>query len=158
MADLLDLAKFCDGLLSHGGPLVIGNRAAINAAVAIVDDLVESTPTDTGTALSNWQITLDQPAEDMRPAFVPSPKGKMVKGVWVHKVDPLATMQANAPGVIEQLNDVISAKQPGQSIFISNNVPYIQRLNEGSSEQAPSGFVERAEILAEQAIRNTLVL
>lgn len=31
-----------------------------------------------------------------------------------------------------------------QTIFISNNLPYIQRLNEGHSSQAPAGFVEDA--------------
>lgn len=29
-----------------------------------------------------------------------------------------------------------------KTVFISNNVPYIRRLNEGHSQQAPAGFVE----------------
>lgn len=29
-----------------------------------------------------------------------------------------------------------------KTIFISNNLPYIRRLNEGHSQQAPAGFVE----------------
>ena len=28
--------------------------------------------------------------------------------------------------------------------FISNNVPYIRRLNDGHSKQAPVGFIQRA--------------
>lgn len=37
------------------------------------------------------------------------------------------------------------------SVFISNNVPYIVYLNQGSSSQAPPGFVETA---VEVAIQN----
>jgi len=31
-----------------------------------------------------------------------------------------------------------------KTIFISNNLPYIRRLNEGHSQQAPAGFVDDA--------------
>lgn len=30
------------------------------------------------------------------------------------------------------------------AVFVTNNVPYIGRLNDGSSKQAPSGFVQFA--------------
>lgn len=36
-----------------------------------------------------------------------------------------------------------------EPVFVSNNVPYIGRLNDGWSQQAPTGFVERAVAKAE---------
>ncbi len=51
----------------------------------------------------------------------------------------------------------IAGHTAGKEIFISNNVPYIGRLNNGHSAQAPSGFVEmavrRAAKLVEKSAR-----
>ena len=30
------------------------------------------------------------------------------------------------------------------SVFVSNNVPYILKLNDGHSQQAPAGFIQTA--------------
>lgn len=38
--------------------------------------------------------------------------------------------------------EIASNYKLGQKIFITNNLPYIKRLNEGHSTQAPSGYVE----------------
>lgn len=39
---------------------------------------------------------------------------------------------------------VLAGSSPGQDIHLTNNLPYIKPLNEGSSHQAPAGFVEVA--------------
>ena len=52
------------------------------------------------------------------------------------------TVQLVEPG--GDLPTDVSRYTVNQTIFISNNVPYIRRLNEGHSKQAPAGFVEDA--------------
>ena len=42
----------------------------------------------------------------------------------------------------------------GQTIYIQNNLPYINKLNEGHSDQAPNGFFEQAVRDTEREARN----
>lgn len=101
-------------------------------ALAIDQAVVLGTPVDVGRARSNWQVTLDAPAEGTRDAFVPGEGG--------------ATGAANARAAIAEGQQVIASYRIGQNrtIHITNNLPYIQALNDGSSAQAPAGFVEEA--------------
>lgn len=128
------------------------NVMAKQAATAIIQDLALHTPVDQGTAVSNWQVTLDAPATTEIPALAPSPKGRTVKGVWQHNVSPDITRENNASLLLSSASEVIAAKQPGQTLYIANNLPYIELLNEGSSEQAPAGFVDRAQVLAQSIV------
>lgn len=157
MPDLHDLADAM-GLLANkiGG---FANSVCQDMASTILKDLTEVTPVDTGTALSNWIVTLDAPALALQfTAYVPSPKGRMKGGVWVHAVDPVATAQANAPQTLQAGLAVIATKLPGQSIFITNSLDYIATLDAGSSSQAPAGFVDRAVILGEQVVKNARLI
>jgi hypothetical protein len=47
---------------------------------------------------------------------------------------------------------ILTNKKPGQSIYVQNNASYIKRLNEGSSTQAPAGFVEAAILFARKIV------
>jgi len=38
----------------------------------------------------------------------------------------------------------VDKSKPGKKIFITNNLPYAKRLNEGWSTQAPANFVQAA--------------
>ena len=40
-----------------------------------------------------------------------------------------------------------------RQILISNNLPYINALNDGSSKQAPAGFVDSALSKGKRAVR-----
>jgi hypothetical protein len=124
-----------------------------DVSLSILSDLVQVTPADVGTALSNWQLTLDAPAEHVLTAYVSSPRGKMVKGIWTHKVDPVLTAQANVAPTLDAAKVILAGRQKGQLVFITNNLPYIRTLDGGSSEQAPVGFVDRAVILGNQAVQ-----
>lgn len=88
------------------------------------------TPVDTGRARSNWIVSLGSPVRDERPPFFEGSKG--------------STGAQNAQVAIQEGSDTIQGRQLGQDIWISNNVKYIGKLNEGSSAQAPAGFVEAA--------------
>lgn len=153
MADMLDLAKFMDKLLPPIATLA--SNAAAASAIAIINDLVQVTPADTGSAVSNWQVTLDAPAPSILPPFIPSPKGRMIKGVWVHLVAPDITARANASFVLDAAYVALRSKAPGQIIFITNNLEYIQKLNQGSSLQSPAGFVDRALIISSRVVGQT---
>ena len=83
------------------------------------------TPIDTGWASVNWW-----PAVGAAPTDNGGPVG-----------EPSSRSFGQAAGVAEVTRYSIESRQP---LWISNRVPYISRLNDGSSLQAPAGFVERA--------------
>lgn len=118
-------------------------------ARAINNSLLANTPVDTGLAVSNWQVQLDNPATEPRAAFVPTAEGFM-KGpaggkAWTHRADTETTRQANIGPAQAAAEQVITKSQPGQVIHITNTLPYIQALDEGHSAQAEL-FVDKALI------------
>lgn len=84
--------------------------------------LVEETPVDTGWARNNWIPAVGRPVAE--PAGEP---GKPEPGVATRGLAEVGTVK-----------NILEAP-----VYISNNVPYILRLNAGSSTQAPAGFVEK---------------
>src|SRR5437899_3337950 len=118
MATLLDLANEMETLSKRIG--VFAKQVADDASLSILNDLIQTTPVDVGTALSNWQLTVGAPALGTIPAFAPSPKGRVKQGAWTHLVDPVLTAQSNLPAILESAKTVLASRQPGQSIFIAN--------------------------------------
>lgn len=109
--------------------------------IALVADqgLVFATPVDKGVARSNWRVSLGAALEDTVDAFAPG--------------ENLGSGElANASGAIQQGLGVIARRLPGQPVFISNNIPYIESLDNGSSAQAPAGFVEGAVVRAASVV------
>lgn len=103
----------------------VTERVIAKIALDVTANLKETTPVDTGWARSNW---------------VPSVGAAFTGTIG----SPSAVTSSGGEGAI-------AGYRLGQgSVFISNNVPYIGRLNEGYSSQAPAGFVQRA---VEKAIR-----
>jgi len=77
------------------------------------------TPVKTGRARGNWQVTTGSPASGTVDATDPS--GGRVLGEIASKC---------------------TAWDPKTgAIYLTNNLPYIERLENGSSTQAPSGMV-----------------
>ena len=87
-------------------------------ALDVLGTIVKRTPVDTGRARGNWQATIGAPA-----------------GGITDQLDPTAAL-ALAKG-----QAALAGFRPGPSIFIVNNLPYIVRLEYGSSGQAPGGMV-----------------
>lgn len=148
--NLNDLANRMD-TLAKNVPVAASNLAK-QVATVVHTDLAQVTPVDTGAAMSNWQVSLNAPVTGAADPFVPSPRGRMIGGKWTHTVDPQITHQSNIGPALDAAKLIIEAKQPGEAIFITNNVPYIQPLDEGHSSQIPSGFVDRSLILAKDFI------
>lgn len=121
------------------------NRIVRQVALIADQTLVLATPVDTGRARSNWLVSLEAPRESEIEPYNPLPEG----------TDPAKFGESgNARSAINQARDQIGRRKPGQTIYITNNVPYIQRLNDGFSAQAPAMFVEIAIQQAVAAVRN----
>jgi hypothetical protein len=138
-------------------PLKVSNTAK-TCADRIAQDLVQSTPVDTGDAMSNWRVSLNAPIGETALAYNRSPRGRMIAGNWTHTVEPIITFFGNVGPATEQIQSAIASKQPEEPIFIANNLPYIQRLDTGASDQEPAEFVSRAMILGEATISVTKIL
>lgn len=117
---------------------------ASDTAWAILNNLAVNTPVDTSRALSNWQVSLDRPFVYDIGAYSPGHHGSTES---VSREQMLATARY-----------LLSHRRPGQRIFISNNVPYIRRLNDGHSRQAAAGFIERAVAVGNRVARNARIL
>lgn len=114
------------------------NKIAKETVLAMETDLVYSTPVDTSKALSNWQVTLNAPATDDIPAHSEGEFG--------------STRGVSAAQAINEAQTVLRAKKAGVPVFITNNVDYLEDLNNGSSRQAPAGFYERALLIGRKTI------
>lgn len=113
-------------------------------AEAVVKELVSSTPWKTGRARSNWRTLLYRPSNIL---YWPPNK---IPGVG----QPLSPEQG-AFRALEEAQETLGAYTGGRrSIWIVNNVPYITKLNEGSSPQALPGFVEAAVARGRAVVRN----
>lgn len=114
------------------------SKTAVDTALAIVGDLAYKTPVDTSQALSNWIVTLD------------TPSGQQIKPHYAGSQG--SSQRSSAAQTINNAKAVLKNKKPGQAIFITNNLPYIKRLNDGYSAQAPAGFVERAVLIGRKML------
>lgn len=105
-------------------------RKVIRITTNVTANLIEDTPVDTSWARSNWVPSLSQSVEedlrelsgDDRARYVPSAAAKQ------------------ASGRAEVLGYTLSKGKA----FVSNNVHYIEDLNDGTSNQAPRAFVQGA--------------
>lgn len=100
-------------------------------ALAIDQGLVLSTPVDTGRARGNWLPSLNAP---------------------ILKADE-NTNDINGSGAIAKMSSLLPSVKFGDTIYITNNLAYIGRLNDGHSAQAPAGFVEKAVQIAESMVK-----
>lgn len=88
-----------------------------------------STPVDTGRARWGWYLSVKVPSTEV------PPEGKY-----------------KTPQIAEKLQAVNENFTVKDTLFLTNNVPYIKRLNDGSSKQQPARFVERAAANAQIAV------
>lgn len=96
-------------------------QTTIDATLEITYELIAHTPVDTGFARSMWVPSIGTPSTG--------------------EASDVADAEASqAAGQAQVLNF-----QPAQgSTFVTNNADYIQFLADGSSTQAPAGFVDAA--------------
>lgn len=87
--------------------------------IEILSRIIEKTPVDSGRARANWQVALN-----------------VVPGGY----DDNAFDKSGGTAISKGQAEAIKA-QAEDSVYIINNLPYILKLEEGSSTQAPSGMV-----------------
>lgn len=106
------------------------NRVVIEVAIDVAHNVIRSTPVDTGRARSNWVPKVGSPPSHTRNPFAP---GRHL-GIGEN---------GNARAALTNAQTVFATRKPGGgALYLKNNLPYIARLNEGYSKQAPSGFVQ----------------
>lgn len=106
-------------------------KAVARVVAALASPLVFSTPVDTSRARANWQAGV----------------GVIPTGILYPEPDKPPT--ADEGGNLGVASIQAAAARYGQGwgnsyIAIANNVPYILKLNQGSSGQAPANFVQIA--------------
>lgn len=91
-------------------------------AIECFKRIILGTPVDEGLARGNWQASTGSP----------------VSGI-INRLDPTGAI------AIAAMVSEVAGWTPKDDLpaFITNNLPYIQRLNEGWSKQAPAHFVEQ---------------
>lgn len=103
------------------------------ATLELFSGVIRSTPVDTGRARGNWQTSVGAPASG--------------------EVDRLDPTGAEAIAEVQQKTPAGA----GQVTYLSNNLPYIEALERGHSQQAPAGMVrinmDRVSKMVEAAIR-----
>lgn len=138
MGDLLALSRRCNRIVATLPGAV--NRIKQEVVRKVARDLITVTPVDVTEALSNWQVGINSPPAFPLPAIFPGVAGN--------------TESASEGAAIEHADKVIVDILPGERVFISNLVPHIVFLNDGTSAQEPGGFVERAVVLGRIVVRN----
>ena len=82
---------------------------------------VDGTPRDTARAVASWFVSTGTPSQQVQP-----------EGLDSYSIDASEASMSS-----------VSFKQPYKIYYITNNVPYIVRLNEGHSQQAAKHWVDR---------------
>ena len=118
----------------------------IKYGATLLTNLVMDTPILTGQAKANWQAVIGSPGGSFIGAGGPTSNPKDLAHGPPQHVD-FASYEAAALGIIQ-------GYQIGQVLYIFSNLPYIEKLNEGSSSQAPAGFVEAAIMRASASVRS----
>jgi hypothetical protein len=106
--------------LKLGVEKVIADTDETRRAISLelLSSVVLDTPLDTGRAKGNWQA------------------GDSVISGEVNRLGD--------SGALEDINKTVSASNGDDTIFMTNNLPYIKRLEDGHSQnQAPQGMVKR---------------
>lgn len=118
-------------------------RIVKEVAKEILDTLVDNTPVDTSQALSNWQASVGGPIQTTRPAISVGSRGS------TRSISATATKAEGASKI-----------QPfvlGAEIHITNNLPYIKGLNDGTISRQPSGFVQKSLLVGRDHLKQVKV-
>lgn len=108
------------------------NKITRAMRIGIVEALRQvtiSTPVDTGRARWGWFLTINVPSQTTPP-----------EGNY------------RAPQITMRVQEIDGNFTIRDTLYLTNNVPYVPDLNNGTSKQAPARFVERSADIAQQAV------
>lgn len=110
----LDLKKF--GQVTRQQARVIFQKIALDLDTAVV----LATPVDEGRARGNWFPSINVPSNEI----------------------DMAAADKSGSGAIAALESTVARADLGDTIWQTNNLPYILPLENGWSKQAPEGMVD----------------
>lgn len=90
-----------------------------------------ATPVRSGLARANWNIS-------------------------VNTVDKTTTENTSQPDYIGEAQAATAGLKVTDTVYLTNNLPYIKRLNNGYSKQAPASFVEKAVLVAKNRAKRKI--
>lgn len=131
MADLLALERWCNVLPDRIEEAT--NDLVKRVVTAMASNLIDHTPVDITTAVSNWQASLNAPVMFELPAIVPGERG--------------STAPASRSEALAHVKRVLEDREVGEATYLSNITPYLGDLNRGTSKQEPAGFFERGVVV-----------
>ena len=118
------------------------NSMMRKTVITVASAVALRTPVDTGRARANWQTHIGSAPAGLVSGFAEGTKGS-TGGQAVAQATNAATQEMGR----------YAPADSGKEVYISNNLPYIGKLNQGSSKQAPAGFIEAAVMAGLNAIR-----
>jgi hypothetical protein len=97
-------------------------------------------PVDTGYSQSNWRISINEPDTTVSnpPTSQERDANKGKKG-WINNA-----LGADLSEIVGLTTIGIGRVESGDSVYVTNSVDYVRYLNEGTSKQAPSGWIQIA--------------
>lgn len=98
------------------------DKTVKGATTVLFTNVITATPVDQGTAKGNWQAGVGSPVTGV--LDVQDPSGQ-------------ATIAKAAEAIPEKAGNVV---------YLSNNLPYIKKLEYGHSQQAPAGMVRTSAV------------
>jgi hypothetical protein len=99
-------------------------------AFTALKGIVLKTPVDTGRARANWSVTLGKPTT------------LQVDGAFAPISSKIHETQIAAKTIAAGAEKIAEASPSSEIIWINNNLPYIEALEHGhSQQQAPKGMV-----------------
>lgn len=123
--------------VERNAPLVVSLVVRSMAPV-----LVYATPVDTSRARLNWQAAI----------------GSIPATVLYPEPDKPPSPSYGGATAVAAIIGVSKNYAGGSYIAIANNAPYIQKLNRGSSAQAPASFVQQAIMVGIRSLNGFRIL
>lgn len=123
-------------------------RMVRSVALAVHQTVVLGTPVDTGRARGNWFVSVGGAVfNNQDPTFVDQQASHSTR-----------RRQATQHSLDQGAPVIATWRLGAGDIFVSNGVPYINSLDQGSSSQAPAGMVQRAVLAGRRVLKETKLL
>jgi hypothetical protein len=113
-----------------------GSKAELvvrKVAIELQSSMALKSPVDTGRFRGNWQC-----------------------GIGGINTDTGSGEDKSGSAAVERTTTALAAWKPGQTIWLTNSLPYSRRLEHGWSQQAPQGMVKTTVVEYGQHLRRVV--
>lgn len=106
------------------------DRVVKDSTQVLLSNVIYGTPKDTGAAQGNWQASVGQPKTG-------------------------TTDRTGADAAVAEMKSVVP-DEAGNVVYLSNNLPYIRKLEYGHSQQATQGMVRVNAVMWPQIVQEQI--